>query len=93
MMNLKSNASNIEILEALKNVQSGISFLTPHPSLPSQTFVSADAAQWLNNHIEGGVNIQQAIKIMEVSYLLLTYCVHVALETVTKQILFYLRNN
>ncbi|XP_057336662.1 GATOR complex protein Iml1 isoform X5 [Microplitis mediator] len=65
MMNLKSNASNIEILEALKNVQSGISFLTPHPSLPSQTFVSADAAQWLNNHIEGGVNIQQAIKIME----------------------------
>ncbi|XP_074113588.1 GATOR complex protein Iml1 isoform X5 [Cotesia typhae] len=65
MTNLKSNASNSEILEALKNPQNGISFLTPHPSLPSQTFVSADAVQWLNNHIDGGVNIQQAIKIME----------------------------
>ncbi|XP_044593244.1 GATOR complex protein Iml1 isoform X7 [Cotesia glomerata] len=65
MTNLKSNASNSEILEALKNPQNGISFLTPHPSLPSQTFVSADAVQWLNNHIDGGVNVQQAIKIME----------------------------
>ncbi|KAG8034214.1 hypothetical protein G9C98_001299 [Cotesia typhae] len=68
MTNLKSNASNSEILEALKNPQNGISFLTPHPSLPSQTFVSADAVQWLNNHIDGGVNIQQAIKIMEVIF-------------------------
>ncbi|XP_034950976.1 GATOR complex protein Iml1 isoform X3 [Chelonus insularis] len=65
IMKLKSNASNIEILEVLKHPQHGIGFLTPHPVLPSQTFVSADAVQWLNNHIEGGVAVKKAIAIMQ----------------------------
>ncbi|OAD60256.1 DEP domain-containing protein 5 [Eufriesea mexicana] len=61
---LKNTASNNEILEALKHPQNGVGFLTQHPSLPSQTFVSADAVQWLNNHIEGGVTVESATNIM-----------------------------
>jgi hypothetical protein len=64
---IKSNATNAEILEAMKHPQTGVGFLTQHPSLPSQTFVSADAIQWLNNHIEGGVGIEQGINIMKVN--------------------------
>ncbi|XP_076544250.1 GATOR complex protein Iml1 isoform X8 [Osmia lignaria lignaria] len=61
---LKNTAPNTEILEAMKHSQTGVGFLTHHPSLPSQTFVSADAVQWLNNHIEGGVTVEGAINIM-----------------------------
>lgn len=63
---LKNTASNNEILEAMKHPQNGVGFLTQHPSLPSQTFVSADAVQWLNNHIEAGVTVESAINIMNV---------------------------
>ncbi|XP_014474176.1 PREDICTED: DEP domain-containing protein 5 isoform X5 [Dinoponera quadriceps] len=62
---IKSTATNVEILEAMKHQQTGVGFLTQHPSLPSQTFVSADAIQWLNNHIEGGMGIEQGINIMK----------------------------
>ncbi|XP_017880902.1 GATOR complex protein DEPDC5 isoform X2 [Ceratina calcarata] len=61
---LKNTVSNNEILEAMKHPQNGVGFLTQHPSLPSQTFVSADAVQWLNNHIEGGVSVEKAINVM-----------------------------
>ncbi|XP_011300868.1 DEP domain-containing protein 5 isoform X8 [Fopius arisanus] len=62
---LKSTASTSEILESMKSPQAGVGFLTQHPSLPSQTFVSADAVQWLNNHLEGGVPVKKALKIMQ----------------------------
>ncbi|XP_028048788.1 GATOR complex protein Iml1 [Monomorium pharaonis] len=62
---MKSNATNMEILEAMKHPQTGVGFLTQHPSLPSQTFVSADAIQWLNNHIEGGVGVEQGVNTMK----------------------------
>ncbi|XP_063975968.1 GATOR complex protein Iml1 isoform X1 [Diachasmimorpha longicaudata] len=62
---LKSTASLSEILESMKSPQTGVGFLTQHPSLPSQTFVSADAVQWLNNHLEGGVTVKKAMKIMQ----------------------------
>lgn len=70
---LKNTASNNEILEAMKHSQNGVGFLTQHPSLPSQTFVSADAVQWLNNHIEGGVTIENAINIMNVKIIFFFY--------------------
>lgn len=66
MTKIKSSATNTEILEAMKHPQTGVGFLTQHPSLPSQTFVSADAIQWLNNHIEGGMGVEQGINIMKV---------------------------
>ncbi|XP_070149931.1 GATOR complex protein Iml1 isoform X5 [Polyergus mexicanus] len=62
---IKSNATNLEILEVMKHPQTGVGFLTQHPSLPSQTFVSADAIQWLNNHMEGGMGVEQGINIMK----------------------------
>ncbi|KAK2575080.1 hypothetical protein KPH14_008813 [Odynerus spinipes] len=62
---LKNNATHVEILEAMKHPQTGVGFLTQHPSLPSQTFVSADAVQWLSNNIEGGVTVENAINIMK----------------------------
>lgn len=62
---IKSNATNLEIWEVMKHPQTNVGFLT-HPSLPSQTFVSADAIQWLNNHIEGGVEVERGIDIMQV---------------------------
>ena len=69
---IKSTAANIEILEAMKRPQTGVEFLTPHPSLPSQTLVSADAVLWLNKHIEGGVSIDDAVKIMKVTMIVIT---------------------
>lgn len=42
----------------------GVGFLTTHPSLPSLTFVSADAIQWLINRLDGIDNNDQAINIM-----------------------------
>ena len=44
----------------------GVGFLSPHPLLPSQTFVSTDAILWLNNHIEGGISLESACNIMKV---------------------------
>ncbi|XP_058807766.1 GATOR complex protein Iml1 isoform X1 [Phymastichus coffea] len=62
---IKSTSPATEILEAMKHPHNGVGFLTQHPSLPSQTFVSADAVQWLNSHIEGGVTVENAITIMK----------------------------
>uniref|UniRef100_A0ABD2W5E2 DEP domain-containing protein n=1 Tax=Trichogramma kaykai TaxID=54128 RepID=A0ABD2W5E2_9HYME len=65
MTKIKSNAPLPEILEAMRHPSNGIGFLTSHPSLPSQTFVSADAVQWLSNHIEGGITVETACSIMK----------------------------
>jgi hypothetical protein len=64
---LKSTATLSEILEALQNTVSGVGFLTHHPSLPSYTFVSADAVLWLIRHVEGVLHEEKAVEIMEVS--------------------------
>lgn len=64
---LKSTATLSEILEALQNTVSGVGFLTHHPSLPSYTFVSADAVLWLIRHVEGVPHEEKAVEIMEVS--------------------------
>ena len=63
---LKPTAAHSEILESMRHPHTGVGFLTQHPSLPSQTFVSADAVQWLNSHIEGGVSVEVAVLIMKV---------------------------
>lgn len=64
---LKSTATLSEILEAMRNTVSGVGFLTHHPSLPSYTFVSADAVQWLICHVDGVLHEERAVDIMEVS--------------------------
>ncbi|XP_069703010.1 GATOR complex protein Iml1 isoform X2 [Periplaneta americana] len=62
---LKSTATLSEILEAMRNTSTGVGFLTHHASLPSYTFVSADAVMWLINHVEGVVSEDKAVEIME----------------------------
>lgn len=63
---IKITATYSELLEAMKHPQTGVGFLTQSTLLPSQTFLSADAVQWLNRHIEGGVSLEWAVNTMKV---------------------------
>lgn len=51
-----------EIFEAMRHPATGVSFLAKAQSLPSCTFVSYDAINWLNSRIEGSCN---AVEILE----------------------------
>lgn len=59
---LSPTASLSEIFEALRHPATGVNFLARSPSLPSFTFVSNDAINWLNSRIEGTCN---PIEILE----------------------------
>lgn len=59
---LSATATLTEIFEAFRHPVTGITFLVKVQSLPSQTFVSYDAINWLNNRIEGQCN---AVEILE----------------------------
>lgn len=60
---LKSSSTHLEILEAMRNPITGVGFLTQHQSLPSHTFVSADAVTWLMNHLEDINDLEQAMQV------------------------------
>lgn len=49
----------------MKNPITGVGFLTPHQSLPSYTFTSADAVNWLINHVEHVTNVDEAMQILQ----------------------------
>lgn len=59
---LSATATLNEIFEAFRHSATGVSFLAKVQSLPSYTFVSYDAINWLNSHIEVPCN---AIDILE----------------------------
>lgn len=59
---LSATATLSEIFEAFRHPVSGVSFLAKVQSLPSQTFVSYDAINWLYNRIEGQCN---AVEVLE----------------------------
>jgi hypothetical protein len=73
---LKEGASHGEIIELMKHPSSGVGFLSQHSSLPSHTFVSADAVQWLVTHTEGNMSHYQAVNIMEVCFQLNKFFVY-----------------
>uniref|UniRef100_A0A182PF51 DEP domain-containing protein n=1 Tax=Anopheles epiroticus TaxID=199890 RepID=A0A182PF51_9DIPT len=50
---LKPSATLQEIFEAMRHPVHGVGFLAPAQSMPSCTFVSYDAINWLQNRIEG----------------------------------------
>ena len=52
---IKFNADTplTEIVEAMRHPVTGLGFLGPNTSIPSGTFVSHDAIQWLQNRMEG----------------------------------------
>lgn len=59
---LSATASLTEIFDAMRQPTTGITFISKMQGLPSYTFVSCDAINWLNNHIDGQCN---AIEILE----------------------------
>lgn len=59
---LSASAVLSEIFEAFRHPVTGVGFLAKVQSLPSQTFVSYDAINWLNNRIDGQCN---TIEILE----------------------------
>lgn len=61
---LKATSTHGDILEAMKNPITGVGFLTQHQSLPSYTFISADAVSWLINHLENVADIDQAMEVL-----------------------------
>ena len=62
---LRSSCSIQDILSALTDSNTGISFISRSAPLPQTTFVSAEAILWLMEHVEGVVSEKRAISIME----------------------------
>ena len=63
---LRSSCSLGEILEAMKNPNTGLSFLScKNTPLPATTFVSTEAVLWLLEHVEGVVGEREAVALME----------------------------
>ncbi|XP_059473113.1 GATOR complex protein Iml1 isoform X3 [Neocloeon triangulifer] len=62
---LGSTASYQEILEAMKNPNSGLIFLFLNQSLPPMTFSSADAVHWLITHVDGLTTKDAAADVMQ----------------------------
>lgn len=70
---MKNTASICEILEAFRHPVTGVGFTIQTVSLPSNTFVSIDAIQWLIYHVEGINDIEKAKDKMEV-------CIHLNMK-------------
>lgn len=50
---LKSTATNLEIIEAMKNPLNGITFIAAQHNSPTYTFIASDAINWLLLRMEG----------------------------------------
>ncbi|ERL90115.1 hypothetical protein D910_07469 [Dendroctonus ponderosae] len=65
MTPLKSTSSSLEIMEAMKHQSQGLPFFNLSQNLPTHTFVTADAVNWLTAHMEGVTTIDRAVQIMQ----------------------------
>lgn len=65
-MKEKEVVSNTELVEMMSHPQYGIGFLSVDPSLPSDTFISYDAVQWLKKNIDGISHEWEAVQQLEV---------------------------
>lgn len=70
---LRANASYVDILEAMKQPANGLGLLTTHQTLPPYTFISFDAINWLVNHMDGITTPEQAIKVLKITNIRLTF--------------------
>lgn len=50
----------------MKNSITGVGFMIQTVSLPSNTFISIDAVQWLLDHVDGLVDVNKAKDKMDV---------------------------
>lgn len=62
-MLLKPNATEIEIIEALRNPINGLSFINQQSNLPNLSFVTADAVSWLMAHMEGMSTVEKSVQV------------------------------
>lgn len=62
-MLLKFNATDIEIIEALRNPINGLSLINPQSNLPNLSFITADAVSWLIAHMEGVTTVEKAVQV------------------------------
>ncbi|KAL3269605.1 hypothetical protein HHI36_008669 [Cryptolaemus montrouzieri] len=62
---LKPTATNCEIVEAMKHPINGLSFINVNQNLPSFIFVAAEAVVWLITHMEGNINNDKAVQILQ----------------------------
>ncbi|CAH1099750.1 unnamed protein product [Psylliodes chrysocephalus] len=65
---LKFNATTVEIIESMKHPVNGLQFINMQQNMPNFTFVTADAINWLMNHMEGIATIEKAIQVMKSIY-------------------------
>ncbi|GFR17135.1 GATOR complex protein DEPDC5 [Trichonephila clavata] len=61
---LSENASEMEIIQAMKNSQDGLNFVSK-VGWSNYTFISSEAVAWLMLHVESVLVEQQAIKILQ----------------------------
>lgn len=71
IMLLKPNATDIEIIEALRNPINGVSFINPQNNLPSLSFVTTDAVSWLMAHMEGVTTVEKAVQVSNIFFRIL----------------------
>ncbi|KAF5306981.1 hypothetical protein FQR65_LT07204 [Abscondita terminalis] len=64
-ISLSPSSTYAEIVEAMKHPVTGVSFVTSQQNLPSYTFVSSDAVNWLVAHMEGVSNNSKALQIFD----------------------------
>jgi len=62
---LRSTCTLAEIQEAMKNPNTGLTFVSKQTVLPSTTFVSAEGVLWLMEHVEGIHSEAKAINLMD----------------------------
>ena len=62
---LRSSCTIQEILDSMRNPNTGLSCISKTSPLPQSTFVSAEAVMWLMEHVEGVSTERRAIAIME----------------------------
>ena len=62
---LRASCTLQDIVEAMLNPNTGLSFICRSAPLPATTFVSAEAILWLMEHVESVASERRAIAIME----------------------------
>ncbi|XP_054266200.1 GATOR complex protein Iml1 isoform X3 [Macrosteles quadrilineatus] len=55
----------LEVVDLMKHHLHGLTFVSPHTSLPGHVFVSADAVAWVKVHVENVTTYQQAVTLLE----------------------------
>lgn len=70
---ISASATLSEIFDHFKNPLHGVGFLGQTQSLPSFTFVSSDAINWLKNRIDGPCSPVQILEAMREYIMSLNY--------------------